>query len=57
METLKIIFAALMGLSWGISSGIGIWPIFKQPKNIQIQVVLFCIGILFLGGFIATFID
>lgn len=30
----------------GFSSGLGFWPIYKQPKNFKIQLTLALIGLL-----------
>ena len=46
MEIIEIILAFIVGLSWGLSAGLGLFPIFKQPMNIRIQTILFFIGLI-----------
>jgi hypothetical protein len=43
-----ILFSILAGLFSGISAGLGIWPLFKQPKNIKIQMLFFVLAGIFL---------
>jgi hypothetical protein len=41
------ILSALAGISLGLSSGFGFNGLFKQPKNIRIQIFFFVIGVIF----------
>ena len=35
----------ISGMLFGASVGIGFWPLFKQPKNLRIQVILTLLGL------------
>lgn len=41
-----IIFCMVAGAFGGCAAGIGLWPIFPQPKNFKIQMVLTAIAII-----------
>jgi len=43
-----IILSLLVGISLGLSIGLGFQPIFKQPKNLKEQIKLALIGLILL---------
>jgi hypothetical protein len=44
-----IILCIIAGSAIGTSSGIGLWPVWQQPKNIRIQLTLAIIGAVLMG--------
>lgn len=53
MKELITIISIIAGLAAGVSMGLGFKPLFKQPKNIKIQIFfgvlsLLCIAMLFI---------
>jgi len=47
-EIIAYILLLIGGLLLGCSAGMGLQPIFKQPKNITIQCILLLVGLIVL---------
>lgn len=52
-EILTNILSLIAGVTAGLSSGMGFWPCYKQPKNLQVQTLLAAIAI---GCMISVFL-
>ena len=46
MKALEVIIMMLAGGAAGWSSGIGLFPIYPQPKNIRIQLLFTIVAVL-----------
>lgn len=49
MKYIQLIVIICAAFSAGLSSGIGIWPKYNQPKNIRIQLILAFIAVLLIS--------
>lgn len=45
-DLLLNMLCGIVGSLTGISIGLGFWPKYKQPKNLQIQTVFFILAII-----------
>jgi hypothetical protein len=43
---MTILLSIIAGVFGGLSAGIGLWPVFKQPKNIKIQTLLAIVAVI-----------
>lgn len=51
----EILIPAIAGGLIGVGCGIGLWPIYEQPKNIKIQTVLSISGIIIMATWVYYF--
>jgi len=47
-EIIELLLAFLCGNCLGLSVSLGIWPKWKQPKNIKIQILFAIVGLFFM---------